>query len=62
MDKSEFWGVQYHPEFSPIWMTGLMKLRKQVLLEKKIFKNEDEFNQKIKVLLDISEKNIFLLK
>ena len=54
-DRSEFWGVQYHPEFSPKWMTGLMKLRKQVLLERKIYKSEDELNQMIQVLLDISK-------
>ena len=54
-DKSEFWGVQYHPEFSPLWIAGLMKLRKQVLLEKKIYNNEVEFNQMIQALSDISQ-------
>ena len=59
VDRSEFWGVQYHPEFSPKWITGLMKLRKQVLLEKRIYKDEDEFQNMIQALLDISEnKNI----
>ena len=58
-DRSEFWGVQYHPEFSPRWMTGLMKLRKQILLEKKIYNSEDKFQNMIQALLDISEnKNI----
>ena len=58
-DRSEFWGVQYHPEFSPRWMTGLIKLRKQVLLEKKIYNSEDEFQNMFQALLDISEnKNI----
>ena len=59
LDRSEFWGVQYHPEFSPEWMIGLMKLRKQTLLEKKIFINENEFKKMIQVLFDISNnKNI----
>ena len=40
-------------------MIGLMKLRKQILLEKKIFINENEFKKMIQVLFDISNnKNI----
>ena len=36
-----------------------LKLRKQVLLEKRIYKGEDEFQNMIQALLDISEnKNI----
>ena len=55
LDRSEFWGVQYHPEFSPDWILGLMKLRKQILLEKKIYNNENEFDQMTRVLLDVIE-------
>ena len=59
LDRSDFWGVQYHPEFSPEWMIGLMKLRKQTLLESKIYNSENEFNQMIQVFFDISNnKNI----
>ena len=25
--KSEIWAVQYHPEFDPKWISGLMKQR-----------------------------------
>ena len=57
--RSEFWGVQYHPEFTPKWMIGLMKMRKQVLLENEIYSSEDKYNQIIQALLDISKsKNI----
>ena len=59
LGRSEFWGVQYHPEFTPKWMIGLMKMRKQVLLENEIYSSEDRYNQIIQALLDISEgKNI----
>ena len=57
--RSEFWGVQYHPEFTHKWMIGLMKMRKQVLLENEIYSSEDKYNQIIQALLDISKsKNI----
>ena len=54
LGRSEFWGVQYHPEFNPRWMLGLMKLRKKTLLEKKIYCSENEFNQMIQALSDLS--------
>ena len=42
-NKSEVWGVQYHPEFNPDWISGLMLMRKSVLIEKKIYQSEKEF-------------------
>jgi GMP synthase-like glutamine amidotransferase len=54
-EESEFWGVQYHPEFTPKWMLGLMKIRKDILLDNKIFINSDEFNNMTQALLTISE-------
>ena len=30
-EKSEIWAVQYHPEFNPKWISGLMKQRKSLL-------------------------------
>lgn len=44
-DKSEIWGVQYHPEFDPKWIAGLMQQRKKLLLEENIFSNSEEFNK-----------------
>ena len=41
--NSEFWGVQYHPEFNPVWISGLMSMRKNTLLNNQIFKNEKEY-------------------
>tara|TARA_B100001123_G_C15293770_1_gene1018392 strand:+ start:197 stop:1033 length:837 start_codon:yes stop_codon:yes gene_type:complete len=53
--KSEFWGVQYHPEFNPQWIVNLMQLRKEVLLKNMIFSNETEYKKMIQILLDISK-------
>ena len=36
-NNSEVWAVQYHPEFNPKWISGLMNQRKQLLLEENIF-------------------------
>jgi len=50
VDNSSVWAVQYHPEFNPAWMSGLMKQRKDILLENKIYENSSDFEK---------EKNIF---
>jgi len=42
--NSIIWAVQYHPEFDPVWMSGLMKQREKVLLDKGIYKNQEEFS------------------
>ena len=44
-DKSEIWAVQYHPEFDPKWISGLMKQRNHLLLKEGIYQNSEEFNQ-----------------
>ena len=49
-NNSSVWAVQYHPEFNPAWMSGLMKQRKDILLENKIYENSSDFEK---------EKNIF---
>ena len=43
-NNSNVWAVQYHPEFNPIWMSGLMKQRENILLEQKVYKNKREFD------------------
>ncbi len=50
INNSNIWAVQYHPEFSPSWMAGLMTQRKKILLENNIYKSSIEFEK---------EKNIF---
>ena len=54
-NNSEVWAVQYHPEFYPEWMSGLMSQRKEVLLKEKIFKSEKEF-QKLNLFLSNIKK------
>ncbi len=43
-NNSSVWAVQYHPEFDPKWMAGLMTQRKKILLKEKIYNSLDEFN------------------
>ena len=50
LDKSSIWAVQYHPEFNPSWMSGLMSQRKDILLKNNIYKTSLDFE---------IERNIF---
>ena len=43
-NQSKVWAVQYHPEFDPAWMAGLMIQREKILLELGVYKTKDEFN------------------
>ena len=36
-DQSQVWAVQYHPEFDPSWIVGLMDQRKKILLSEKAY-------------------------
>ena len=54
--KSEVWAVQYHPEFDPKWISGLMNMRKSLLLEEDIFQDVKSFNE-INSQLSNIEKN-----
>ena len=36
-NQSTVWAVQYHPEFNPKWMAGLIEQRKEILLENHIY-------------------------
>ena len=57
--KSEIWGLQYHPEIPYDYMIKLIKHRSKSMLEKNIFKNQDEIDQHInsieKAKLDLSD-------
>ena len=60
-EKSEVWAVQYHPEFNPKWMSGLMLQRKEVLLNQKIFSSEAQF-EKLYLYLSNIKKYEYLRK
>ncbi|MBI28959.1 MAG: Gamma-glutamyl-L-1-hydroxyisopropylamide hydrolase [Alphaproteobacteria bacterium MarineAlpha5_Bin11] len=49
-NQSQVWAVQYHPEFDPSWIAGLMDQRKKILLGEKMYNSEKEF---------IDQKNYF---
>ena len=53
--QSEVWAVQYHPEFSPNWVSGLMFMRKKILLENRIYNNEKDFENMYKYLFNFKE-------
>ena len=57
--NSEVWCVQYHPEFNPFWVSGLMAMRKNILLDNKVFENEKEYNFMYRYLSDVNNnKNL----
>ena len=61
INNSSVWAVQYHPEFNPNWMSGLMSQRKDILLENKIYNNEIDFENEKNIFLDhknLSEKEL----
>ena len=57
--KSEIWGLQYHPEIPYDYMIKLIKHRSKGMLEKNVFKNQDEINEHVntieKAKLDLSD-------
>ena len=42
--NSKVWAVQYHPEFDPEWMSGLIRQREKLLLDEGIYSNQEEFD------------------
>ena len=57
--KSEIWGIQYHPEIPYDYMIKLIKHRSKGMIEKNVFKNQDEINQHVnfieKAKLELSD-------
>ena len=57
--QSEIWGLQYHPEIPYDYMIKLIKHRSKDMLEKNIFKNQNEINAHVssieKAKLDLSD-------
>ncbi len=54
-NNSKVWAVQYHPEFNPKWISGLMLQRKEILLEEKICSSENSFDKLHSYLSDIEK-------
>ena len=48
-DKSNIWAVQYHPEFNPKWMAGLISQRRDILLENNIYKKLSDLEKEKKI-------------
>ena len=48
-NQSTVWAVQYHPEFNPKWMAGLIEQRKEILLEHNIYKNLSDLEKEKKL-------------
>ena len=48
VEKSEVWGLQYHPEIPYEYMVKLIKHRSKGLIEKKIFQDINDVNSHIK--------------
>ena len=60
-NNSSVWAVQYHPEFNPTWMAGLMAQRKDILLENNIYNNSTDFEKEKNLFenhADLSEKEL----
>jgi len=45
--RSEIWGLQYHPEIPYDYMIKLIKHRSKAMIEKNVFKNQNEIKQHI---------------
>ena len=54
--KSEIWGLQYHPEIPYDYMINLIKHRSKGLIDKNVFKNQDEINLHINSILKAKSK------
>ena len=50
VNQSSVWAVQYHPEFNSKWMAGLMEMRKDILLEQKVYENLSDFENEKMIL------------
>ena len=46
--KSKIWGLQYHPEIPYDYMIKLIKYRSKKMIERNVFKNQNEIDQHIK--------------
>ena len=47
INESSVWAVQYHPEFDPLWIAGLMKQREDILLKEGAFTDKKYFDEQL---------------
>jgi len=52
INASSVWAVQYHPEFDPFWIAGLMKQREEILLTEQAFSEKKYFNEELEFFLN----------
>ena len=50
VNKSEIWGIQYHPEITYEKMISLIHFRKDRLIDKGAFKNQEEINNHVSMI------------
>ena len=48
--NSEIWGLQYHPEIPYDYMIKLIKHRSKKMIERNIFKNQNEINTHVNLI------------
>ena len=53
---SDIWGIQYHPEITYEKMISLIHFRKERLIDKGAFKNQNEINSHIEIIEDEIKK------
>tara|TARA_X000001036_G_scaffold290126_1_gene269594 strand:- start:80 stop:328 length:249 start_codon:yes stop_codon:yes gene_type:complete len=49
---SNIWGIQYHPEITYSKMVSLIHFRKDRLLDKKAFADDEEIDAHVKIIED----------
>ena len=54
--NSEIWGLQYHPEIPYDYMIKLIKQRSKGLIEKNVFKNENEISRHLDLIKKAKSK------
>ena len=63
--ESDIWGIQYHPEITYSKMISLIHFRRERLLNKQAFKDNDEINEHVKIIEEekkLSDKNSRMLE
>ncbi len=54
---SNIWAVQYHPEFNPLWIAGLMKQREDILLKEGAFDKKKHFDEELNFFSNFKNVN-----
>jgi len=63
--ESDIWGIQYHPEITYSKMISLIHFRRERLLNKQAFKDDDEINEYVKIIEEekkLSDKDSRMLE